>query len=292
MNQTIKKLSGVKENQILAEFTTFKIGGPADWFYQAKNEQDLIKAVDFCRYQKIPFFILGGGSNLLITDKGFRGMVIKLENKEEKVDQEKITVGAGLQLAELVKLATDNNLSGLEFLAGIPGTVGGAIVGNAGAWQQNIGDKIERVKVLDEKNQIQWFNRMDCQFGYRQSRFKKKKEIILAIEFALKKESPLTIKEKIKEYLAKRQSQPKLFSAGCIFINPKPKAAGNLIEECGLKGSRKNNAEISPFHANFIINHGGTKAEDVLELISLAKKKVREKFGINLEEEIIVLGEL
>jgi UDP-N-acetylmuramate dehydrogenase len=292
MNQLIKKLSGVKENQVLAEFTTFKIGGPADWFYQAKNEQDLIKAVSFCRYQKIPFFILGGGSNLLITDKGFRGMVIKLENKEEKVLGEKITVGAGFKLGELVKLASDNNLSGLEFLAGIPGTVGGAVVGNAGAWQQNIGDKVERVKVLDEKNQIQWFNRIDCQFDYRQSRFKNKKEIILAIEFVLKKENSLIIKERIKEYLSKRQSQPKAFSAGCIFINPKPKSAGDLIEKCGLKGTRKNNAEISPLHANFIVNHGGAKAKDMLELISLVKQKVKEKFGINLEEEITILGEL
>jgi len=292
MNQVIKKLSGVKENQVLAEFTTFKIGGPADWLYQAKSEEDLIKAVNFCRDQKIPFFILGGGSNLLITDKGFRGMAIKLENKEGKVLEEKIIVESGLKLGELVNLATDNNLSGLEFLAGIPGTVGGAVVGNAGAWQQNIGDKIERVKVLDEKNQIQWFNRIDCQFDYRQSRFKKKKEIILAVEFSLKKENPLVIKEKIKEYLAKRQSQPKAFSAGCIFINPKPKVAGNLIEECGLKETRINNAEISPIHANFIVNHGGAKAKDVLELISLAKQKVKEKFEINLEEEIIILGEL
>jgi UDP-N-acetylmuramate dehydrogenase len=292
MNQLIKKLSGVKKNQVLAEFTTFKIGGLADWFYQAKNEQDLIKAVSFCCYQKIPFFILGGGSNLLITDKGFRGMVIKLENKEKKVLEEKITVGAGFKLTELVKLATDNNLSGLEFLTGIPGTVGGAVVGNAGAWQQNIGDKVERVKVLDEKNQIHWFNRMDCQFNYRQSRFKNKKEIILAIEFVLKKENPLIIKDRIKEYLSKRQSQPKAFSAGCIFINPKPKSAGDLIEKCGLKGLRKNNAEISPLHANFIVNHGGAKAKDMLELISLVKQKVKEKFGINLEEEITILGEL
>lgn len=292
MNQAIRKLSGVKENQILSEFTTFKIGGPADWFYQAKSEEDLIKAIDFCYDQKIPFFILGGGSNLLITDKGFRGMVIKLENKEGKVLEEKIIVDSGLKLGELVNLATDNDLSGLEFLVGIPGTVGGAVVGNAGAWQQNIGDKIERVKVLDERKQIQWFNRIDCQFAYRQSRFKKKKEIILAVEFSLKKENHLIIKEKIKEYLAKRQSQPKSFSAGCIFINPKPKVAGSLIEECDLKGTRINNAEISPIHANFIINHGGAKAKDVLELISLAKKKVKEKFGIDLEEEIIILGEL
>lgn len=288
----IKELAGVKKNQILAEFTTFKIGGPADWFYQAKKEKDLIKAVDFCYQQKIPFFILGGGSNILITDKGFRGMIIKLENQEKEIKGEKIIVGAGLNLSELMNFTCEHSLTGLEFLAGIPGTVGGGVVGNAGAWRQSLGDKIERVKVLDENKKIKWFNRMDCEFDYRQSRFKKKKEIIIAVEFSLKKEKPAIIKEKIKKYLNQRQSQPKAFSAGCIFINPQGKTAGSLIEECGLKGFEKDQALISSDHANFIINQGGAKAEDVLELISLAKKKVKEKFGIFLKEEITILGEL
>jgi UDP-N-acetylmuramate dehydrogenase len=206
MNKIIEDFPEIKENQNLAEFTTFKIGGPSNWFYQAKNEEDLIKVVTFCRDKEIPFFILGGGSNILITDKGFRGMVIKLENKQHKVEQEKITVGTGFKMAELVSLTSDNGLGGLEFLIGIPGTVGGGVVGNAGAWQQNIGDKVERVKVLDEKNKIQWFNRMECQFSYRQSRFKNKKEIILEVEFSLKKENSLVVKERIKEYLVNTSS--------------------------------------------------------------------------------------
>ncbi|MCX6725997.1 MAG: UDP-N-acetylmuramate dehydrogenase [Candidatus Shapirobacteria bacterium] len=290
MKPEIKELTGVGENQILAGYTTFKIGGVADWFYQVKNETDLIKAISFCRKQKIPFFILGGGSNLLVSDKGFRGMVIKMENEMIKVDNEKIIVESGSSLARLIKIAMENSLSGLEFLAGIPGTVGGSIVGNAGAWQENFSDKIKRVKILDGKDQVKWFNQEDCQFSYRQSRFKKSKEIILAVEIELKKAKQKDISQKISDNLKKRKNQPQEPSAGSIFINPKPNSASDLIENCGLKGVKRGGAEISDKHANFIVNRDGAKAKDVLELISLAKQQVKEKFGIDLKTEIFFLG--
>lgn len=292
MNQETIELPGVKKNQILAGYTTFKIGGAADWFYQSKDEKNLIEAISFCHNQKIPFFILGGGSNLLISDKGFRGMVIKMGNEIVEVDNEKIIAGAGMFLNKLVNIAKENSLSGLEFMVGIPGTVGGAIVGNVGAWQENFGDKIKRVKILDEKNQIKWLNQKDCQFNYRQSRFKKNKEIVLAVEIELKRTKQEEINQKISDNLQKRKNQPQESSAGCIFINPKPNSAADLIENCSLKGIKKGKAKISDKHANFIVNCGGAKAKDVLELMSLAKEKVQEKFGINLQEEIIILGNL
>lgn len=281
----------IKKKQLLASFTSFKIGGPADWFYQAKTEEDLIKTLGFCRNKKIPFLIFGGGSNILFSDQGFRGLAIRMENKEIKINDGKVLAAAGVSLNELVKLTAENSLSGLEFLVGIYGTVGGAIVGNTGAWQQNIGDQVKRVRVLDENNQFKWLNQKECQFAYRQSRFKKNKAIILEVEFELEKGNEKEIKERIKENLTKRGGQPQEPSAGSIFINPKPKSAGDLIEKCGLKGKRIGNAQISEKHANFIVNLGGAKAADVLELIALAQKKVEEKFKITLQPEIIILDE-
>lgn len=285
----------MKKDVILAPLTTFNIGGPADWFEEVKNEKDLVEVITFCQDKKIPFLILGGGSNILFTDKGFRGMVIKVQSSKFKVksynSKFKITAEAGAPLNKLVNLATKNSLSGLEFAAGIPGTVGGAVVGNAGAWQESIGDRVKRVKILDKKNRFKWLNQADCQFAYRQSRFKKTKEIVLAVELVLKKGDQKGIKQKIEENLKKRELLPKELSAGSIFINPKPQSAGDLIEKCGLKGKKIGGAQISEKHANFIVNLDGAKAADVLELISLAKKKVKEKFGINLKPEIIILDE-
>ncbi len=281
----------IKKKQLLAPYTSFKIGGPADWFYQAKTEKDLIEALDFCRNKKIHFLIFGGGSNILFSDKGFRGMAIRMENKEIRINEGKVLVASGVSLNELVRLTAENSLSGLEFLAGIYGTVGGAIVGNAGAWQRNIGDQVKRVRILDKNNQFKWLNQKECQFAYRQSRFKKNRAIILEVEFELEKGDKKEIKEKIKENLAKRGGQPQESSAGSIFINPKPNSAGDLIEKCGLKGKRIGKAQISEKHANFIVNLGGAKASDVLELITLAQKKVEEKFKITLQPEIIILDE-
>ncbi len=280
-----------QKNQKLAAYTTFQIGGPADWFCQAKNEKDLIKAIAFCQKGKIPFLIFGGGSNILFSDKGFRGMVIRMQNRGITVKDEKVIAGAGTPLNELVKMMVENSLAGLEFLAGIYGTVGGAIVGNAGAWQQNIGDKVKRVRILNKNNQFKWLNQEECQFTYRQSRFKKSQEMILEVEFELKKGDEKEIKEEIRDNLTRRGKQPQEPSAGSIFVNPKPKSAGLLIEACGLKGKKIGKVQISERHANFIINLGGAKATDVLELIALARKRVEEKFKITLQPEIIILDE-
>jgi len=280
----------VKTNELLAKYTTFKIGGPADFFVEVEKEEELIKLLKEFKEIKLPYFILGGGSNLLVADEGFRGIVIKMSNVKCQMSNGEIIAGAGVSLGKLVELAAKNSLAGLEFAAGIPGTVGGAVRGNAGAWQQAIGDKVKRVKVLTPQGEIRWLNNSDCQFSYRQSRFKKTKEIIWEVELELEKGDKKEIQEKTKENLAKRSSQPKEPSAGCIFVNPKPFAAGELIDKCGLKGKRIGDAQVSPKHANFIVNLGSAKAEDVIKLIELIKKKVKEKFGVNLKEEICFLG--
>jgi len=283
---------GLKTNQSLAVLSTFNIGGPTDFFYEVKSEKGLVALVKLVQKKKIPFVVIGGGSNFLFDDLGFRGLVIKMADDSLKAGQEgKIMVGAGMILSKLVNFCTQKGFSGLEFAAGVPGTLGGAVVGNAGAWQESIGEKVLRVKVLDNEGEIKWLEQKDCQFGYRESLFKREPLIILSVELLLRQESPQIIKQKVEENLNKRLSQPKEPSAGSVFINPKPDSAGVMIEKCGLKGYQIGGAKISDQHANFIINIGEAKACDVLELIALAKKKVKQQFGLELKTEIKFLKE-
>jgi len=306
-----QKLPGIKANISLECFTTFRIGGPADWFYQAKTMNELVEAVRAARELRINYFILGGGSNLLISDRGFRGLVIAVRDRNYELQRTKILAAAGIPIRQLLEIASENSLGGLEFMAGIPGTLGGAIRGNAGAWQESIGNRVRRVKVLTNENEIRWLSHDDCQFEYRQSRFKKRGGIILQAELKLEKANKEKIEKKAKENLSKRLSQPKNPSAGCIFINPRQHlplvssahfshgsmrgeashfSAGKLIESCGLKGRKIGDAQISVKHANFIVNLGKARAEDVLQLIELAQATVQKKFGIRLEIEICLVG--
>lgn len=290
--EIIKKLgkSRVKEKEPLAKYTTFKIGGPADLLVEVRKEEELIELIKLIKKLKIPWFILGGGSNVLVSDDGFRGVVIKIANSKYRISNRKVVAGAGLPLSKLVEEAVRHFLTGLEFAVGIPGTVGGAIRGNAGAWQQAIGDKIKRVKILTPEGEVKWLDKKDCGFDYRQSRFKNSGEIILEAELELEKGEVREIKQKISQNLEKRKNQPSQPSAGCIFVNPKPYSAGELIDKAGLKGKRIGDAQISVKHGNFIVNLGKAKAKDVVFLIKLIKETVKKKFGVELEEEICFLG--
>ena len=307
-----KLLPGLKKNVSLKNYTTFKIGGPAKYFFETKNKKDLIKAILVAKSKKLPFFILGGGSNLLVSDEGFRGLVIKILFSKSYFLNSQISAEAGTILAELLSATLNTGLTGLEWAAGIPGTVGGAIYGNAGTFKKSMKDITKTVTVLEIKNQksnIKNLRNKDCKFCYRNSIFKQKKNlIILSATLQLKKGNKLKIEKRIKEYLNyRKETQPLNFpSAGSVFKNPKNFSAGELgeedkssslsfaaarlIEECGLKGKRIGNVKISEKHANFIVNLGGGKAKDVKKLINLAKKKIKEKFGITLEEEICYLG--
>lgn len=286
-----KLLPGVQKNISLKNYTTFKIGGKARYFLIAKTKEDLIKAIKIAKKFKMPFFILGGGSKILVSDKGFKGLIIKMKNENAKC---KIICEAGMMLSKLINLSMEKKLSGLEWAAGIPGTIGGAVSGNAEAFGESIGDIVKGVEVFNFKNQkIEILKNKDCQFKYRESIFKKKKNlIILSAELEMKETNKKKIKDKIKTcFNVRKRKQPLEYaSAGSVFKNPKGFFAGFLIEKCGLKGKRVGNAEISKKHANFIVNLGKAKAEDVKKLINLAKKQVRKKFGVVLEEEIQYLG--
>lgn len=301
---------------LLKKYTTFEIGGRAKYFYKANSRKDLIKAILVAKKYNLPFFVLGGGSNILISDKGYRGLVIKCQISNIKCQNSKIKTESGTLLSLAVNIAEKRGLTGFEWAIGIPGTVGGAIFGNSGAFGKSIAEIVEEVKVFDVKNKkIKTLKKKECQFGYRESVFKKNKNlIILAATFGLKKGDSLKIKQKMKEYLNHRKrTQPLDFpSAGSVFKNIKYQVlkakilkgslefekfkkikvipAGWLIEKCGLKGKKIGRAQVSKKHANFIVNLGNASAKDVKKLIRLIKKKVKEIFKIQLEEEIQYLG--
>lgn len=311
----------ISENIVLAPYTTFKIGGPARYFFETKSKKEILEAIKWAQKKKMKYFILGGGSNVLFSDQGFDGLVIKIKNLKFKIQDSKIIVEAGTNLAQLVQIATENSLTGLEWAAGIPGTIGGAIRGNAGAMGHSIGEVVKNIEVLLDNGLIEQWDNKRCQFGYRNSLFRyNPKLVILSAEIQLKKGDRRIIQKKIKEYLDKRKNQPSEPSAGCVFKNVELAnlreyttnfheydkkfvqirgqlvpirddkiAAGWLIEQCDLKGKQIGQAKISEKHANFIINLGGATAEEVIILISLIKQRVRNKFRIQLQEEIEII---
>jgi len=290
LNQKLK--DQVQQNVFMSLHTTFKIGGPAKYFYVAKIESDIIKALKLARELNLNYYVLGGGSNILVSDQGFNGLVIKINLDKLEIKDEIVYCESGVSLGNLIGQCAKKNLGGMEILAGVPGTVGGAIFGNAGSPRLAIDDFIKSVKVLDKNFKIIELKNEDCRFAYRQSRFKETKEIILSAVFEMNKGGGIQIQEKIKESLKKKkESQPLEFpSAGCIFKNPKEKPAWQFIKEADLAGKKIGGAMVSEKHANYIVNTGNATAEQVIMLISLIKQKVRTQFNIQLQEEIQLVG--
>ncbi|MDP2820686.1 MAG: UDP-N-acetylmuramate dehydrogenase [bacterium] len=306
----------IKENISLKGFTYFKIGGNARYFCAAKTIKDLSTALDFARKNNMEIFVLGNGSKILVSDNGFEGLVIKNEMKfiemTEKGNNPQLEVASGVMLTELVDFCLKNSLSGIEKLFGIPATIGGMIYKNAGAHGYSIGSITEKIRILNlKKNKIEEIIKDEKTFGYRTSIFQKKQEIILSAFLRFKKEENSKIKETISEVTKKRmESQPINYpSVGSIFKNIPAKnfskeilekedfpivncmvSAGLLIEKMGLKGIKQGDAQISEKHAGFIINLGNAKANDVRFLIDLIKEKAREKFHIEMKEEVEYLG--
>ena len=283
-----------QKNISLSKYTSFKIGGPARYFCITKSNEDLIKAVKKVKKLNLPFFILGGGSNVLALDQGYRGLVIKIHNSKLLIHNSSINADAGVKLEVLVRLSAKESLTGLEWATGIPGTVGGAVYGNAQAFGIKVSDIVKSVEVLDVKTlKIKKLLKKQCQFSAKKSIFKKNRNlIILSVVLSLKKGDKEKIQKEIKEHLnLRKQNHPLGFpSAGSIFVN---KTGGfpssYLIEKAGLKGTKKGGAKVSERHAGFIVNTGEAKAKDVLDLIKVIKQKVKSKFGITLKEEIQII---
>ncbi len=322
MTNIKQKLPDIQENVSLKNYTTFRIGGPAKYFFIAENEKEIKKAVETAKELNLKYFILGGGSNILISHKGFDGLVIKTQNSRLRFQKnfggqaklKTIYVDAGVKLGELVKFSVDNNLTGMEWAAGIPGTLGGAIRGNAGAFGYSMADIIQEVTTLNKDLRFTIYDLRNIKYGYRDSIFRSNKDIILSAILKLEKGDSKISEKKIQEYLQKRKSiQPlKYPSVGSIFKNilfseVSPEAfkkclkleqfrqsgkipAGWLIENTGLSGKKIGGAQVSEKHSNFIINIGNARAEDVAILISLIKQKIRNKFDLQLMEEIEYIG--
>tara|TARA_A100001015_G_scaffold59198_1_gene65270 strand:- start:1477 stop:2406 length:930 start_codon:yes stop_codon:yes gene_type:complete len=280
-------------NESLKKHTTYGIGGPADLMISPKSKQDLIKVIEIINENKIQLTILGSGSNVLVSDNGIRGAVISLKNslKQIEVDDNILYAECGTMLGKIVKHAVKNNLIGLENLNGVPGTLGGALIMNAGAWGGEISENLIHVEVINSKSEIQKIQKKDLNFSYRQSSFNKD-DILLSAKFNLKKADKDIIKENfIDAQSGRKKSQPlNKRSAGSLFKNPKNNSAGKLLDEAGLKGFSIGDAKISEKHANFFINDGDASSRDMLMLIKKAHKEVKDKFNVNLSLEVKLMG--
>lgn len=308
-------LPGVQKNVLLKDYSTYKIGGKARYFFVAKDKEDLAKALIEAKKCKLPIFILSGGSNVLFSDSGFNGLVVKVGFSKSEVRKNEIYAEAGIGLNNLVSISANHSLTGFEWAAGIPGTLGGAIFGNAQAFGDNISENVKSVEALNRKTlKTVNLSNKQCRFKTKSSIFKSKGDlIIVSAVLKLKKGNLKEIREAIKENLQYRKNRHPLKypSCGSVFVNPEVKVkdkkilekypdlkefnkkgfihAGYLIEMAGLKGRKYGKAQISSQHANFIVNLGGAKAKDIVFLVNLAQKSVYRKFKIMLEKELRIV---
>ncbi len=286
----------VKENVLLAPYTSARIGGPADIFITADTAAELARIVKLLWKYEMPFVILGGGSNVLVSGKGVRGAVILNRAKAVKFhggDQPSVTAESGVVFSNLARRCASKGLAGLEWAATVPGTIGGAVYGNAGAFGGDVAGNLISVELLTV-NGKEKFTVGQMGYGYRTSALKRGevKAVALSAELSLKNSTKEEVTVKIEQFSAHRKAtQPPGASMGSMFKNPPGDYAGRLIEAAGLKGARVGNAEISPLHGNFFINHANTKAEDIRALIQLVQKTVKESQGVDLELEIELIGE-
>ena len=284
----------IRRDEPLAKRTTLRVGGPADFYIEPADENDLAAVLKCCRNHKVPFFVLGRGSNLLVRDGGFRGVVICLSQpafSKIEINGEKMLCGAGAKLKNVAVEARRNGLSGVEFLEGIPGSVGGALRMNAGAMGGQTFDAVETVRLMDYDGNVSEMPPTKMTVAYR-SCGALKDHVALAAVFKCNISSREEIEKRMKSFSEKRwESQPAAPSAGCIFKNPAAIPAGKLLEELGLKGTRVGGAVVSAEHGNFIINDGKATARNVLDLIEILKAKAKAGRGIELHTEVEIIGE-
>lgn len=282
-------------NEPMKNHTSFKIGGLADKIIMPENEDELIKLVEECRRDKINYFVMGNGSNILVRDGGIRGVVIKIEKNlsDIHVEENKIIVQSGALLTRLSKVALKHSLKGLEFASGIPGTVGGAIAMNAGAYGGEMKDVVTKVRVLDKNSNVIEYSGEEMNFRYRGSRVQDESLIVLEVEIELEKGNYDEIIGRMKDFTKRRKSKQPLEypSAGSTFKRPEGYYAGKLIQDSGLKGLKHGDAQVSDKHSGFVINVGNATSEDVENLIKVIQKTVRDKFNVNLEPELKIIGE-
>jgi len=294
----------VQQNAPLAPLTTFKVGGPADWLLELHGAEDLTRAAAIARQSQIALTVLGGGSNVLISDDGVRGIVVRVHGGDIRaVNASTVRADAGVTINGLVRWTIGRGIAGLEAWAGTPGTVGGAVFGNAHFRGRLISELIEMVTLVTPDAAIVEVPVERMEFGYDYSRLHRTREVVVSADFRVSSGDPVALRGVARESLAfRKRTQPlESASAGCIFQNPDPlrdrvpdgipPSAGALVDRAGLKGAREGAACVSQTHANFIVNEGGATARDIRALIGRCKREVAAKFGVTLREEIVYLGE-
>ena len=285
----------VLANEPMNRHTTFRIGGPADLFVMPASTEEIREIIGLCRTESVPYYVIGNGSNLLVGDKGYRGVIIQIFRNLNQitVEGESIRAGAGALLSGIAAAAKNAALTGFEFAGGIPGTIGGAVVMNAGAYGGEMKDILREVTVMTEEGEIRVIPAKDLEMGYRTSVIKKAGYLVLEVQISLKKGDPEAISDRMRELARMRTSKQPLEypSAGSTFKRPEGYFAGKLIMDSGLRGYRVGGAQVSEKHCGFVINTGNATAEDVKTLMEDVAQKVQEKFGVVLEPEVKFLGE-
>lgn len=285
----------LRTDEPMQNHTSFRVGGPADLMLLPRSVEELCQALQFLGNQHLPVYIMGNGSNLLVRDGGFRGAVIKLGDNfnDVLVKDTQIWAQAGISLAKLAHVAWQASLAGLEFASGIPGTLGGAVAMNAGAYGREMADVIQQVVCCDREGHLHYFSKGDLALGYRTSRVRSDGYIVLEVELQLEPGDQQVIKSEMEALnQLRREKQPLNFaSAGSTFKRPPGYYAGQLIDEAGLRGLAVGQAQVSEKHCGFIINRGSATASEILELINLVQHRVWDKFRVKLELEVQVIGE-
>ena len=281
----------VRQDEPLAPHTWFQLGGPAEYFAEPRSPDELAALIKRCREEELPVRLLGGGSNVLVRDEGVPGVVVRLADPEfakVEIQGRRVVAGGGAKLGHVISTAVREGLAGLETLVGIPGTIGGALHGNAGSRGGDIGQWVERATVMARNGELFERQRDDLVFAYRHSGLDEL--VILSAEFELDPDDPDQLTKRMqKQWIVKKAAQPLGHqSAGCIFKSPRGMSAGMLIDQAGLKGTRVGGAEVSDRHANFIIAEPGATTHDVLRLIELVRSRVADRLGVELEMEIEV----
>ena len=297
----LQRLGPLRTKEPLSRHTTFGVGGPADAYFAADSEEQLRRAVSIARRYAVPVFILGSGSNILIGDKGIRGLVI--ENRANRVEEPRssgngtlmVRAQAGVSFAALARRLSFAGYAGLEWASGIPGTLGGAVVYNAGAYGGCLLDVLQGVRVADEEDEVLEMTSQGLALGYRGSMFTRgimRAKVVLSVDLMVHRGDAQALRQRVEELDARRKAaQPKGRNAGSIFKNPIERPAWWLIDQVGLRGYRIGDAQISERHTNFFMNLGQARTADVKALMDLARRRVQEKFGIELEPEVALVGE-
>ncbi len=285
----------VELNHSIASYTTYHLGGKAAAFVEPQSIDDLSELLRCLTHAEVPYLMLGGGSNVLFADEGFKGVVIRLGRGFQgiHIEGDRVRVKAATKLVTVLAKTREAGLGGVEFFAGIPGTLGGAVVGNAGAKKAWIGPTVEELTIVTPHGEVKHLKKADYSFGYRQSNLKLSGNVLVEVVLKLKNEPKDTIEKKVKEYFkVRRGKQPRVEkNAGSVFKNPEGNFAGRLTESLGLKGFKSGGARVSEIHANFIINEGGATAHDVVAVMREIQKRVWSQYQIKLEPEILPLGD-